>query len=303
MKAISHLHHALIPRHSNNYKARLLQPAGITVVLLSLFLVQSVFQLVMSTSPSVLGYAAQIDINEVIRLTNLKREENGLAPVTLNLNLTDAAKQKGDDMLSHDYWAHISPTGVEPWDFFNSVGYKYRYAGENLARDFSSANGAVDAWMASPSHRENMLSSKYKEIGVAVVEGDLAGQDTTIIVQLFGTKAQDAVAVPVAAAQDNQEITQSETEPSTVPNNNLVLPTPNTDVVVSTSFSSSESPFNATRAVSLGTVGFMMVLLTGDMLYISRHNISRKSSRSFAHLAFLGMVFAILLVIKAGKII
>ena len=101
-------------------------------------------------------------------------------------------------MIDRDYWAHVAPDGTQPWKFFTSFGYKYRYAGENLARDFSNASSAMDAWMNSPTHKENILNPKYKEIGIGVVEGDLAGTDTTIIVQFFGATYADKVVQPIA---------------------------------------------------------------------------------------------------------
>src|SRR3990172_992889 len=196
------LAHYFYPGYSNNHKAKLLHST--TLFLLVAFII--VFQVFLSSAPSVglkvLGYSANIPPDQIITLTNKRRTEAGLSPLTYNPALTSAAKAKGDHILAYDYWAHVASDGTEPWSFFISAGYKYRYAGENLARDFSDPNSAVEAWMASPSHRDNMLSSKYKDIGVAVVEGDLAGVDTTIIVQLFGTQLQDTLPVaPVAALE------------------------------------------------------------------------------------------------------
>ncbi|RJR30109.1 CAP domain-containing protein [Candidatus Microgenomates bacterium] len=316
MKIIETIHHLIAPRHTNNYRARLLHPSGVTIVLLLIILAQSVFQFLVASNSGILGYASQISVEEVIKLTNNRRIENGLTPVVFNSSLSQAAKAKGEDMLNSDYWAHVSPTGTEPWKFFRDVGYTYRYAGENLARDFTSPVAAVDAWMASPSHRENMLSSKYKDIGVAVVEGDLAGQDTTIIVQLFGTLAQDSVTVPVAAAQsvNSTEVAATTAAPSATPSPSPTLVPVAAEMEplspvggetlqpVSPSFSVA-SPFDASKAVSLGTIGFMAILLLGDILYISRRRINRKGSRTLAHLAFFVMIFAILLISKAGEII
>ena len=52
-------------------------------------------------------------------------------------------------MLEHNYWAHVSPDGVEPWQFIQQQNYFYLSAGENLARDFISEKDLVAAWMAS----------------------------------------------------------------------------------------------------------------------------------------------------------
>ena len=62
------------------------------------------------------------------------------------------------------------------------------YAGENLAKGFRTAEGVHEAWMASPTHKENIMSPNYKDIGVAVVEGTLLGKETTLVVQMFGNQ-------------------------------------------------------------------------------------------------------------------
>src|SRR5260221_9241038 len=195
------LAHLFLPRASNHHKAKILHPSSLLVLAFLVGIFQFTLHAAPITHPAVLGYAAQISTNDVIKFTNEKRAEAGLTSVTFNQALTDAALEKGHYMIDHDFWAHVAPDGTEPWFFFQKHGYKYRYAGENLARDFSGAQSAVDAWMASPSHRENMLSPKYKDIGVAVVEGDLSGSDTTIVVQLFGTLLADTPSVPIAYQQ------------------------------------------------------------------------------------------------------
>src|SRR3990170_3016481 len=202
MRLFQKIAHLLIPHESNNHKAKLLHNSSLTLLIIGLLLYQGVLSFFPRFSPDILGYAANIPPDEVIRLTNEKRAAAGVGALTTNATLSAAAQAKGADMLNKDYWAHISPDGTQPWYFFTSFGYKYRYAGENLARDFSDPASAVEAWMASPSHKENMLSSKYKEVGVAVIEGDMAGVDTTVIVQFFGTNLVDTLPeTPVAQAQ------------------------------------------------------------------------------------------------------
>src|SRR3990167_5411836 len=172
MKFAHRIAHLVWPRESNNQKAKLLHSSSLTFLVLVLVLFQGFITLFPKFGPDILGYAANISPDEVIRLTNEKRAQNGLPPLVQNSTLSAAAQAKGADMINKDYWAHVSPNGTQPWKFFMDFGYRYRYAGENLARDFSNASSAVDAWMASPSHRGNMLSAKYKEIGIGVVEGD-----------------------------------------------------------------------------------------------------------------------------------
>ncbi|MEK7497904.1 MAG: CAP domain-containing protein [Patescibacteria group bacterium] len=264
-----------------------------SVVVFALVIFQAVVQFGGSSYSKVLGYAANISPDEVVRLTNEKRAEAGLSPVVYNATLAQGAVAKGNDMFNKDYWAHAAPDGTQPWAFFVSAGYRYKYAGENLARDFSDAGSAVNAWMASPSHRENMLSPKYKEIGIGVVDGNLAGVDTTIIVQFFGTKIADTLPVqPVAAA----ETTNEKPTPSAIPTviGSVETPAPKY---------SSISPMDLTKIVSLAVVLVLLVVLVVDYAIITRKNLKRIGGRPFAHIAFLGMITVILLVAKAGKII
>lgn len=265
---------------------------------------------------SVLGYASQISTSDVIKLTNEKRQENGLPSLSYNEKLTDAAKAKGAYMLKYQFWAHVAPDGTQPWKFFLDSGYKYKYAGENLARDFPTAQSAVDAWMASPSHRDNMLSDRYSDIGVAVVEGTLNGVDTTIIVQLFGQPLSSS-APQIAAATTKTEAGATPTvaiQPSPLPSTSpqviaqvSPLPSPTNEsgnnVPIAGQSGVLFSPFTTTRLLSLSTILLLIIVMIVDGFVISRRKITRVGGRTFAHLAFLGMILAIVLIAKAGEIL
>ena len=296
------LAHLLIPRHSNNHKAKVLQPKGLLVIIGVLVILQGLVVL----SPryqrfeKVLGYAANISVDQVVSLTNQQRALSGLAPLQFNQDLANAAHLKGEHMLAHDYWAHVAPDGTEPWNFFRNVNYRYRYAGENLARDFSDAPSAVDAWMASPTHKENILSDHYNEIGVAVVVGDLSGFDTTIIVQFFGRKLNETV--PIATVNEEKtldNLTNNEEGPQVLPEETKVAANvsenKNQQVLV--------SPFSVSRGISLSVIGFLVAVFIIDLLIIMRRKIVRISSKNFAHIAFLGMILTILVIAKAGQIL
>ncbi|KKQ97455.1 MAG: hypothetical protein UT24_C0008G0035 [Candidatus Woesebacteria bacterium GW2011_GWB1_39_12] len=312
------LSHFLFPRHSNNHKAKLLHSSSL--LLLALFLV--VYQIILRALPlsgvKILGYAANIPPTEIINLTNQRRAENGVTALSTSALLTEAARLKGEHMLSQDYWAHTAPDGTEPWKFFTDVGYKYRYAGENLARDFSNPNSAMEAWMASPSHRENLLSGKYKEIGVAVVEGDLGGVDTTLIVSLFGTQFSDTTSqVPVVAAKPQIEITPTPLALATLTPTpqffaGVITPTQGSEKIIileepvqerAGRFQTLISPFESTRGVAVATTVLLLVVLVIDGIIVTRRNITRIGGRTFAHIAFLGMILAILLIAKVGEIL
>lgn len=122
----------------------------------------------------------------VVKLTNEERAVNNAAPLQRNATLDAAAKLKADDMAKNEYFSHFSPTGVSPWHWFDQAGYVYAHAGENLAIHFTDSSEVVDAWMKSPTHRQNIVSGLYTEIGVGTAKGKFDGYDTVYVVQLFG---------------------------------------------------------------------------------------------------------------------
>lgn len=134
-----------------------------------------------------LVYAADIDTNELVNLVNSERIARGLSLLTIDSRLVAAAHAKGNDMINKDYWSHYGPNGESPWDFIIGAGYDYTYAGENLAKDFSSTIPIHSAWMASPSHKSNIINGNFMNIGIAQVTGEFQGKETTIVVQMFGT--------------------------------------------------------------------------------------------------------------------
>jgi hypothetical protein len=139
---------------------------------------------------NILGISNYYDLGRVVTLINEERFRYGLAPLQVNHKLNSAALAKGENMLYEDYWAHDSISGKRPWDFIRAAGYYYGIAGENLARDFATEEAMVAAWMASPTHRANILNPRFQELGLATVEGQLSGQDTVVVVNMFGSPAR-----------------------------------------------------------------------------------------------------------------
>lgn len=125
----------------------------------------------------------------VVKLTNQERASINAAPVQRNAVLDAAAQLKADDMAKNQYFAHFSPTGVSPWYWFDQAGYTFAHAGENLAIHFTDSSEVVEAWMNSPTHRQNIVNGLYTEIGVGTAKGKFEGYDTVYVVQLFGTPA------------------------------------------------------------------------------------------------------------------
>ncbi|MCX6791822.1 MAG: CAP domain-containing protein, partial [Candidatus Gottesmanbacteria bacterium] len=182
MSLVTSLRHFFIPHQTNNHRAKALHVDMLLAYVLLFALFNLGIRAAHKVMPDILGYATDINVQQLLADTNAKRQEAGLSPVTLNNTLSVAAANKAADMFVKNYWAHNSPAGATPWDFITGAGYHYTVAGENLAKNFSTSGGVVDAWMASPSHRENLLKAGYRDVGLAVVNGTLAGEETTLVV-------------------------------------------------------------------------------------------------------------------------
>jgi uncharacterized protein YkwD len=125
--------------------------------------------------------------NNIILLTNQYRKENGLAELKENNKLNLSALKKAEDILSKQYFEHVSPSGVGVGDLGELVSYEYIIIGENLALgNFENDKALVDAWIASQGHRENILNKKYTEIGISVLKGKYEKHDVWVAVQHFG---------------------------------------------------------------------------------------------------------------------
>ena len=180
-----------IPNKKNRYKPYLLRKVAIVIF--------SVILIFVNTAGGIFGIdsarANTITPTNIINLTNQERAAAGLNRLNTNSKLSSAALAKANNMFEQQYWDHFGPNGETPWQFIRGAGYYYVYAGENLAKGFSTAEGVHEAWMASTSHRANIMSGKYKDIGVAVVEGVLLGKRTILVVQMFGNLTQDVAGV------------------------------------------------------------------------------------------------------------
>lgn len=208
------LQHLFHPRPSNNWRARVLHPEALIFVLGITLSSLTLVQIVAHQSDrlgAILGYASDITVEQVVALSNAERAKSGLPALRFNGTLSQSAAAKASDMFSNQYWAHTSPQGKEPWDFFKTAGYSYKVAGENLARDFSTTPDMMAAWMNSPTHRANIMNSRYEEIGIAVVNGTLNGIETTLVVQHFGSPSQAVAQIPSqSATAETTESTRSE---------------------------------------------------------------------------------------------
>lgn len=143
------------------------------------------------------AYLSTITPEKLIELTNQEREAVGLNTLTANQLLTQAAIEKSQAIIETNTFKHtINDKKFSAW--VRDAGYNYSYVGENLAIDFITSEGIMEAWENSPLHKKNLLNPYYQEIGIATLPGKFQGQDTTIVVQIFGAPATGSVQPQVA---------------------------------------------------------------------------------------------------------
>jgi hypothetical protein len=194
--------------------------------------------------------ALEISSSELVVQANIERNKKGLSTLAYNKKLERAAFLKAENMFKEQYWAHYGPNNESPWQFILASGYQYKYAGENLAKGFSSTQAVHDAWMASPTHRANILDGNFKEIGIAVVKGKLLGADVFLVVQMFGSTttqpAKTDTAVPsikITKPEDGDILEDGITD---IRGETKNLESPNISAYLNTSFLGSSKSENGT---------------------------------------------------------
>jgi len=108
--------------------------------------------------------------SEVIRLVNVERSKRGLQTLSANWQLSRVARYKSQDMIDKGYFSHTSPTYGSPFKMMEAFGIRYSAAGENIAMGQRSPQEVMNAWMNSPGHRNNILSTSFYQIGVGLAK-------------------------------------------------------------------------------------------------------------------------------------
>ncbi|MDP2864435.1 MAG: CAP domain-containing protein [bacterium] len=185
-KIILKLQLIFIPCLENSYRPKFLESKFLFYYLLFLLILKLFTVSYLIYLPKTI-YFADISSTSLIKLTNQGREALGFGPLTENSQLDKAASLKAQDMIAQDYFAHQSPEGKSPWYWIKSANYDYQYAGENLAIGFLDSEEVYQAWNDSPSHKANLFNPNYQDIGITVLKGDFQGNETYVVVQLFGS--------------------------------------------------------------------------------------------------------------------
>lgn len=291
-----------IPQEKNNHRALMLSPSFLGIFIAIYLLNQSIISSLTMLKPGILGYSSEITTQKVLSQTNSERQKNGLSPLTYNAVLSQSAVAKASDMFASNYWAHNSPSGKTPWDFFKSAGYQYSVAGENLAKDFYDTDGLMRAWMNSPTHRDNIINSKYQEIGVAVVNGVLNGVKTTLVVQHFGTPLYAHAPVKKQSLQPSNEeivveqplVTNVVSEPQIIPETQSLGTSAVTPNLI--------SPLLISKIIGFIIFGLIVVVLSIDSYITLKNNTHRLTGSSASHIGFILIILMLLFFGQQGTI-
>ncbi len=259
-----------VPNRANNYKATLLHNLSLALILTVVLLAQSIFTFTTRASHQVLGTTTDITPSKIVDLTNQERQAVGLPPLQESPELTQAAQAKLEDMFEFNYWDHYSPSRRAPWKFILDTGYSYQFAGENLGRDFSTSERLVAAWMDSQGHKDNILKSDYRDIGIAIGEGQIDGEPTVLIVQFFASRAPAGQLTVPHEPVDSEEL-------FTVAGG-----------LSDRAAGKQTSSIWTTQMIALTAIISLMLILTIDIIVLKKiKKIPRISAKYWAHMVFL----------------
>ena len=116
--------------------------------------------------PIVVKPAVPEVVLQVVAETNFQRSLVGCDPLTLNMQLTDAALGHSQDMALNDFFSHTGSNGSTPDQRITATGYQYSWWAENIAAGYNTPEEVMAAWMSSGSHRRNILNCNLREVGV-----------------------------------------------------------------------------------------------------------------------------------------
>ena len=200
------MHHYLFPHRRNNFRPHIFSRESVAALALIMLLIQGAYLFQVHVVLQNTGFLASVLPAALTELTNTDRTAQGLPALIHDPELDRVAQAKANDMAAKGYFAHQSPEGKTPWHWLKQEGYEYTYAGENLAVDFTDSQDVEQAWMNSPTHRENILKAQYTHIGIAVAQGMYEGKQVTFVAQFFASKRTAPVAAAPTTPVRNTEV-------------------------------------------------------------------------------------------------
>ena len=290
---IKFLLHLFFPNAKNNHRAKILHNSSLFLIIIFLFGITYFAQFIKTSYPDILGVSYSISETDLLIRVNKERENKDLPPLVSSAELSNAARRKAADMYSKNYWAHFAPDGsTSPWQFIRTSGYNYQFAGENLAKGFTDSDSIVSAWMNSPTHRDNILSSHYEDIGFAIVPGSLKGEETVLVVEMFGRRTSDTLG---EASQATVASTQSQVKIASVDSSQALS-------VQNITNNPKVNAATTTRAASTVGLSFLVFGFLMDALIVERKKIPRIVGHNIDHVILI-LCFLFFIVLVRGGII
>jgi hypothetical protein len=196
-----------IPHIGNDHRPHFLRNKNIyNILILIIFLEIFTFLIPTLIHLNRTGGMAAVLPAVLSNLTNEERQNQKLPILIVNSLLTKAAESKAQDMATKSYFSHTSREGKTPWFWIDQVGYKYQYAGENLAINFNDSVDVTQAWMNSPTHRANIMKGKYTEIGTGIAVGIYEGRETVFVAQMYASPAKTIPVVNKKVVQNSSKV-------------------------------------------------------------------------------------------------
>ncbi|MCC7160502.1 hypothetical protein IT399_02175 [Candidatus Nomurabacteria bacterium] len=175
-----------IPHEGNEHRPHILRDSTTRVILvIIIFLEIFSFVIPVLLNLNMKGGVAAVLPAVLADLTNNERKTENIPILSVSPILNKAAEMKAEDMATKGYFAHTSPEGKTPWYWIEKVGYKYQYAGENLAINFTDSKDVANAWLNSPSHKANIVKENYTEMGTGIAFGVYQGHNTIFVAQVY----------------------------------------------------------------------------------------------------------------------
>jgi uncharacterized YkwD family protein len=135
-----------------------------------------------TSGSAISGLTAQESL--MYNLLNQDRRNNGLSPLSLDMNLVNLARMKSQDMYQNNYFSHTSPTYGSAYNMEKNAGLNYSIMGaENIAKA-PTVQYTENAFMNSSGHRANILNPQHNTVGIGVTNS----QSGVVVTQLFAKK-------------------------------------------------------------------------------------------------------------------
>ena len=137
------------------------------------------------------AFAAAAAEGRMLGLLNADRARNGLGPLTPDPALAAVARAHSQDMVSHGFFSHNSPSTGDPEARLNRSGIAWRAYAENVSYN-SSVEESEASLMRSPGHRANILNPSYDTVGIGIVQGARSLFVTQVFIKAGGGRSRAA---------------------------------------------------------------------------------------------------------------